>query len=383
MARVLVVAGTRPEAIKLAPVMHALAHQPGVVPRLCVTGQHREMVDGALALFGLKPHVDLDLPRGPQPPGCFIANALCALAPVIARERPRMILVQGDTATAFAAALAGFQARVPVGHVEAGLRTGDMESPFPEEGNRRLIAQLAAVHFAPSIEARVALRREGIAARAVHVVGNTGVDALLAVDRAVTSGGRPEGAACVAALGRDQPMVLVTAHRRENQGTRLDAICDGIERIAAGEDADIVLPVHPNPAVSATVRARLGNTPNIHLIDPLDYGSFVWLLRTATLVLTDSGGVQEEAPTLGTPVLVMRNTTERPEGVKAGVAMMVGTDPQRIEGAARAVLRDPATRAWMSRPMRLYGRGDASVKIARIVGRMLLPAVMEREALAA
>jgi len=367
MARVLVVAGTRPEAIKLAPVMHALAAQPGIVPRLCVTGQHRQMVDEVLALFGLEAHADLDLPRGDLAPGEFVARALLALGPVIARERPRIILVQGDTATAFAAALAGFHARVPVGHVEAGLRTGDLASPFPEEGNRRLIAQLATMHFAPNVEARAALRREGIAAGAIHVVGNTGVDALLAVDRAVTSGGRPEGAARVAALGRDRPVVLVTAHRRENQGARLDAICDGVERIAAGEDADIVLPVHPNPAVSATVRARLGNTANIHLIDPLDYGSFVWLLRTATLVLTDSGGVQEEAPALGTPVLVMRDTTERPEGIKAGVAMMVGTDPQRIAGAARAILRDPATRAWMSRPMRLYGRGDAARKIARIV----------------
>lgn len=385
MARVLLVAGTRPEAIKLAPVAHALNRQVEIETRLCVTGQHRAMVDEVLSLFGLEAQVDLDLPRGGLAPGEFISRALMALGPVIVRERPSMILVQGDTATAFAAALAGFHARVPIGHVEAGLRTDDLNSPSPEEGNRRLIAQLASLHFAPSVTARAALRREGVGAAAIYLVGNTGVDALLAVDRVVNAHGavgRPIDG-CPPALGRDRPLVLVTTHRRENHGARLDSICEGIARVSSSEEADIVIPVHPNPIVSKTVRSLLSNKPNIHLVDPLDYRSFVRLLRLATVALTDSGGIQEEGPALGTPVLVMRDTTERPEGIAAGVAKLVGTDAGDIAAAVRSILRNPVRRAAMSRPMRLYGRGNAADKIARIVGQALSPASLEVSRVAA
>lgn len=384
MTRVLVVAGTRPEAIKLAPVVHALARERGVEPRLCVTGQHREMLDEVLALFGLAPDHDLDLPRGNLAPGEFVGRAMLALGPVIADEAPDIVLVQGDTATALAAATAAFHARVPIGHVEAGLRTGDMASPFPEEGYRKLIAQLAALHFAPSVAARNALKREGVAPSTIFVVGNTGVDALLAVARRIEASDVAAATSeCYAGLGRDRPLILVTTHRRENQGDNLDAICEGIARIAARENADILMPLHPNPAVSRQVRARLGETPNVRLIGPLDYPSFVWLLRTAALALTDSGGVQEEGPALGTPVLVMRDTTERPEGIEAGVSEIVGTNPDLIAAAVHEILHNPLRRAAMSRRMRLYGGGDAAPRIARIVARTLNPKATMPERVAA
>ena len=359
--RIMVVLGTRPEAIKLAPVIAALAARPEMDVRLVITGQHRALADGVLGAFNLRPHADLDLMRPDQSAGDLVARALPPLGALLARERPAMVVVQGDTGSAFAGALAAFQARVPVAHVEAGLRTDDLASPFPEEGYRRMIGQIATLHLAPTLAAKAALRHEGVAARAIEVTGNTGIDALIAVDARMRNAPPPPG---LPALPAGRPLVLVTTHRRENQGARLAAICEGVARIAAHEEAEIVLPVHPSPAVRVAVHARLGGVAHVHPVEPLDYTAFVWALRRAALVLTDSGGVQEEAPTLGTPVLVLRDTTERPEGVKAGVAMLVGTDPTRIAGAARAVLRDGQVRAWMSRPLKLYGKGDAGVRIA-------------------
>jgi len=367
-ARVMVVMGTRPEAIKLAPVMAALRRRPEIEARLVVTGQHRGLIDGVLAQFDLQPDTDLDLMRADQAAGDLTARAMLAIGALLGSGRTEMAIVQGDTGSALAGALAAFQRRVPVAHVEAGLRTGDLASPFPEEGNRRLIGQVAALHFAPTAAARAALRREGVAAHAIEVTGNTGIDALLAVDARVRGNTRAPG---LPDLPTDLPVVLVTTHRRENHGAPLLRICEAVERIARHEACAIVVPVHPNPAVAGVLRARLGGIAGVHLTEPLAYEAFVWVLRRAALVLTDSGGVQEEAPVLGTPVLVLRDTTERPEGVRAGVAMLVGTDPLRIAGVARAILRDPEIAKWMGRPLRLYGKGDAAERIvARIAAAL-------------
>ena len=376
-ARVMVVMGTRPEAIKLAPVMAALRRRPEIEARLVVTGQHRGLIDGVLAQFDLRPDTDLDLMRADQAAGDLTARAMLAIGALLGSGRTEMAIVQGDTGSALAGALAAFQRRVPVAHVEAGLRTGDLASPFPEEGNRRLIGQVAALHFAPTAAARAALRREGVAAHAIEVTGNTGIDALLAVDARVRGNTRAPG---LPDLPTDLPVVLVTTHRRENHGAPLLRICEAVERIARHEACAIVMPVHPNPAVAGVLRARLGGIAGVHLTEPLAYEAFVWLLRRAALVLTDSGGVQEEAPVLGTPVLVLRDTTERPEGVKAGVAMLVGTDPMAIAGAARAVLRDDEVAKWMGRPLRLYGKGDAAPRIAARIAAELRPGVEEPSA---
>lgn len=373
--------GTRPEAIKLAPVVAAIRARPELEHRLIVTGQHRELIDGVLGYFDLRPHVDLDLMRPGQDAGDLTARAMLGVSEVLRRERAAMVIVQGDTGSALGGALAGFHAGVPVAHVEAGLRTGDLASPFPEEGNRRLIGQVASLHFAPTAHARASLKREGVAAATIEVTGNTGIDALLAVDARVRGNARAPG---LPDLPADRPMVLVTTHRRENHGAPLLRICEAVERIARHEDCAIVVPVHPNPAVAKTVRSRLGGVAGVHLVEPLAYDAFVWALRRASLVLTDSGGVQEEAPALGTPVLVLRDTTERPEGVRAGVAMLVGTDPITIAGAARAVLRDAQVRAWMSRPLKLYGKGDAAPRIAARIGGYLQPGVgLEQDAVRA
>ena len=376
-ARVMVVMGTRPEAIKLAPVMAALRRRPEIEARLVVTGQHRGLIDGVLAQFDLQPDTDLDLMRADQAAGDLTARAMLAIGALLGSGRTEMAIVQGDTGSALAGALAAFQRRVPVAHVEAGLRTGDLASPFPEEGNRRLIGQVAALHFAPTAAARAALRREGVAAHAIEVTGNTGIDALLAVDARVRGNTRAPG---LPDLPTDLPVVLVTTHRRENHGAPLLRICEAVERIARHEACAIVMPVHPNPAVAGVLRARLRGIAGVHLTEPLAYEAFVWLLRRAALVLTDSGGVQEEAPVLGTPVLVLRDTTERPEGVKAGVAMLVGTDPMAIAGAARAVLRDDEVAKWMGRPLRLYGKGDAAPRIAARIAAELRPGVEEPSA---
>lgn len=376
-ARVMVVMGTRPEAIKLAPVMAALRRRPEIEARLVVTGQHRGLIDGVLAQFDLQPDTDLDLMRADQAAGDLTARAMLAIGTLLGSGRTEMAIVQGDTGSALAGALAAFQRGVPVAHVEAGLRTGDLASPFPEEGNRRLIGQVAALHFAPTAAARAALRREGVAAHAIEVTGNTGIDALLAVDARVRGNTRAPG---LPDLPTDLPVVLVTTHRRENHGAPLLRICEAVERIARHEACAIVMPVHPNPAVAGVLRARLRGIAGVHLTEPLAYEAFVWLLRRAALVLTDSGGVQEEAPVLGTPVLVLRDTTERPEGVKAGVAMLVGTDPMAIAGAARAVLRDDEVAKWMGRPLRLYGKGDAAPRIAARIAAELRPGVEEPSA---
>jgi UDP-N-acetylglucosamine 2-epimerase len=357
VSTILSIFGTRPEAVKMAPVIWALQAIPGLRPLVCVTGQHREMLDQALALFRIRPDYDLALMEPDQTLADITARTLTAVGGLLAEVRPDLVLVQGDTCSAMAAGMAAFFARVPVGHVEAGLRTGDPANPFPEEMNRRVVTVVGALHFAPTHIARDALLAEGVPATRVFLTGNTVVDALQAVaERAAEATPAPEP-------GRR--LILVTAHRRENFGAPLEGICRALLAIADRHpDVDLVYPVHLNPNVRGPVFRLLGGHPQIRLLDPLDYVTFVGYLARAFIVLTDSGGVQEEAPVLGKPVLVLRAETERPDGVRAGVARLVGADPAAIAAAAEELLTDPAAYARMSRARSLYGDGQAGRRIA-------------------
>ncbi len=364
--KLLVVFGTRPEAIKMAPVVDRLRRIDGLRTELCVTAQHREMLDQVLALFGLRPDHDLDLMRPGQDLTDLTTRILTGLRPVLARSAPDRMLVHGDTTTALAAALAGFYAQVPVAHVEAGLRSGDITAPWPEEMNRRLVGRLADTHYAPTETARAALLAENVPPAQIHVTGNTVIDALHDIDArfARSPALEAEMARRFAFLDPARPMVLVTGHRRENFGPGFERICHALARIAQDSAAQVVYPVHLNPHVQDPVRRILGHVPDVHLIDPQDYLPFVWLMRRAHLVITDSGGIQEEAPSLGKPVLVMRDTTERPEAVAAGTVRLVGTDPARIHDAALTLLRDPQAHARMARALNPYGDGQAAARIA-------------------
>jgi UDP-N-acetylglucosamine 2-epimerase (non-hydrolysing) len=358
---VLFVFGTRPEAIKLAPVVRRLAEHASFEARVVVTAQHRDLLDQVLTAFSIRPDHDLDLMRPGQSLSQSTARIIGALEDVVARERPDWILVQGDTTTAFCGALAGFYARVPVGHVEAGLRTGDMTQPFPEELNRVLVGRLAALHFAPTEGAAVNLRREGVDPATIFVTGNTGIDAVLEVRAALAEGRlKPSG---LLELDPGKKLILVTAHRRESFGDGFAQICDALARLAQRSDVQIVYPVHPNPNVQDPVRRGLGDLANVHLINPLSYVPFVDLMRRAHLLLTDSGGIQEEAPSLGKPVLVMREKTERPEAVTAGTARLVGTDPQKILAECALLLDDSAEYERRSRIHNPYGDGQAAIRI--------------------
>lgn len=365
--RVVLIAGTRPEAIKLSPVLKALRDRRLMKPLLVSTGQHRDLVAQPLAQLGITPDVDLQLMTAGQTPAAVLGSAIPKLTEILTSLRPRVVCVQGDTATALGGALAAFYAGVPIAHVEAGLRTSTIEAPFPEEGHRRLIARIAAVHYAPTEAAVRTLMQEGVSARDIELTGNTGIDTLKmmedTLDRSPTL--RASLRAEFPQLRSGRPLVLVTTHRRENLGEPLRRICMAVKLIAGKADAEILIPLHPNPAVAETLRFELGQTPHVHLVPPLAYAACVWLMRQATLILTDSGGLQEEAPTIGVPHLVLREETERPEGVRAGVAALVGTDPIRIAGAALAILRDGAVRDQMGRPVQLYGDGSAGDQIAR------------------
>ncbi|MEP7175835.1 MAG: UDP-N-acetylglucosamine 2-epimerase (non-hydrolyzing) [Gemmatimonadales bacterium] len=361
MIRVLSVFGTRPEAIKMAPVVRALRDQPERFESLvCVTAQHRTMLDQVLEIFELKADVDLDLMVPGQTPAGIAAGILDRLPPLLRQVRPDVILVQGDTTTTFAAALAGFLERVPTGHIEAGLRTGDRWQPFPEEMNRVLTTRIAALHFPPTPAAREALLAEGVPAGDVFLTGNTVIDALLqTVDPAYRF-----RTPALAALDPARRVVLVTTHRRESFGAPLRSTCAAIRELAGRyPDLQFVLPVHPNPEVKRTVEELLCDVSGMHLIPPVDYQEFVHLMSRAYLVLTDSGGVQEEAPSLGKPVLVLREVTERPEGVLAGTALVVGTDQQRIVAAASELLDSPEAYTRMANAVNPYGDGHASERI--------------------
>ncbi|ABD89727.1 non-hydrolyzing UDP-N-acetylglucosamine 2-epimerase [Rhodopseudomonas palustris] len=368
--KIMVVFGTRPEAIKLAPVIAALQARPRQFDTVvCSSGQHREMLLQTLETFGIQPQINLDVMRPDQTLPDLTALLISRLTATLAAERPDRVIVQGDTTTAFAAALAGYYARVPVAHVEAGLRSHDRHNPFPEEINRRLISAIADLHFAPTQGAADALRAEAIAQATIHVTGNTIVDALLALrGRLETPDGLALVPAAIRGFGTDgQPLILVTCHRRESFGDDLAAICRALKRIALGHpDHRIVFPVHLNPNVRAQVMPLLGDTPNIALLEPVSYPSLVYLLSRAVLVLSDSGGIQEEAPSFGVPILVLRWKTERPEGVAAGVAQLVGADEELIVDRAGALLAQAGDRgaAVIANP---YGDGRASERIADIL----------------
>lgn len=361
----MVVFGTRPEAIKMAPVISALRTRPGIETLVAVTAQHRQMLDQVLELFGIVPDDDLDLMRANQGLPDLFSRILTGMSGVIARRKPDLVLVHGDTSTTLAAALAAFYARVPVGHVEAGLRTGNMDAPWPEEMNRRLVTPLAQLHFAPTVRARENLLAEGVPDTWIHVTGNTVVDALL------KSVARLEADQLLSAkLDANLPsidptrrMVLVTGHRRESFGEGFENICRALQRIAGLDEVDVVYPVHLNPNVREPVLRLLGDLPNVHLIEPLDYLPFVHLMRRASLIITDSGGIQEEAPSLGKPVLVMREESERPEAVAAGTAHLVGTCPDRIFEAALELLRPPTGHAAIADAQNPYGDGTAAAQI--------------------
>lgn len=366
--KVLVIFGTRPEAIKLFPVIAALAATPGIAVRTCVTAQHRGLLDQVLGIAGIAPDIDLDLMEPGQSLDRLTARLLTGIGEVLDAERPDRVLVQGDTATAMVGALAAYYRKIPVGHVEAGLRSGDIYQPWPEEVNRRIVAPIADQHFAPTETAAEALRRENIAPATIHVTGNTVIDALLATQaRIAAEPALAAGLDGIAARFAGKRIILVTTHRRENFGGGMASIARALGRIAERDDVAILFPMHPNPNVVTAMEAVLGVRPNIARIAPLDYPHFIRALGMAEIVLSDSGGVQEEAPALGKPVLVMRETTERPEGVAAGTARLVGTDEHRIVTEISTLLDDDAAYSAMARAHNPFGDGHASARIAGIV----------------
>lgn len=370
LKKVLVVFGTRPEAIKMAPVVARLRRSPGVEVSVCVSAQHRQMLDQVLVLFGIEPDFDLDLMRPNQTLAGVTSAVLDGVTRILEASNPDLVLVHGDTTTTFATALACFYRRIPVGHVEAGLRTGNLQAPWPEEMNRLFTGRLSALHFAPTPAARENLLREGVARDSIWVTGNTVIDALVdVVGRLQTDGKLVEhlrsGMPWLAAPGRR--VVLVTGHRRENFGGGMESVCRALARLAADPGVDIVYPVHPNPNVLDPVNRLLGGISNVHLVAPMDYLPFVYLMSRAYFVITDSGGIQEEAPSLGKPVLVMRDTTERPEAVSAGTVRMVGVDEDRIFAEARRLLSDQDYYQGMSMAHNPYGDGRAADRIAHII----------------
>jgi UDP-N-acetylglucosamine 2-epimerase (non-hydrolysing) len=366
--KVLLVFGTRPEAIKLFTVARALAETPGLEVRTCVTAQHRGLLDQVLSIAGLIPDIDLDLMEPGQTLDQLTARLLTGLGRVMDAEKPDRVIVQGDTATAMVGALAAYYRKIPVSHVEAGLRSGDIYQPWPEEVNRRIVAPIADQHFAPTETAAAALRRENVNPATIHVTGNTVIDALLATQEQIARDpSLAAGLDGIAACFAGKRIVLVTTHRRENFGGGMENIARALGRIADRDDVAILFPMHPNPNVVAAMNVVLGDRPNIARIDPLDYPHFIRALGMCEVVLSDSGGVQEEAPTLGKPVLVMRETTERPEGVEAGTAKLVGTDENRIVSEISTLLDDHAAYSAMARAHNPFGDGHASARIAGIV----------------
>ncbi|PSJ48021.1 UDP-N-acetylglucosamine 2-epimerase (non-hydrolyzing) [Zobellella endophytica] len=364
--KVLTVFGTRPEAIKMAPLALQLAADPRFDAKVCVTAQHREMLDQVLELFELKPEFDLNLMKPGQDLTDVTAGILQGMKGVFSEFRPDIVLVHGDTATTFATTLAAYYQQIPVGHVEAGLRTGNIYSPWPEEANRKLTGAIAAKHFAPTQTSRQNLLREGVDDTAIFVTGNTVIDALLDVVRKLDTN-QPlatELATRFDFLGANKRIVLVTGHRRESFGGGFERICQALANTAKQHpDVQIVYPVHLNPNVREPVNRLLSEVSNIHLIEPLDYLPFVYLMNRAHIILTDSGGIQEEAPSLGKPVLVMRDTTERPEAVEAGTVKLVGTQVEAITQALHTLLTDKAAYQKMSFAHNPYGDGKACQRI--------------------
>lgn len=358
--KVLCVVGTRPEAIKMAPVILALKQEPWAEVRVLATAQHRHMLDQVLTFFGIEPDIDLDIMKPNQALTTLTARLLLDLDDVLTAEKPDVVLVQGDTTTVMTAALASFYHRIPIGHVEAGLRTGDMQNPFPEEANRVIAGRLARWHFAPTESSRQNLLREGVADTAIVVTGNTVIDALLMT--------ASRELRLDVALDPDKRMVLVTAHRRENFGEPFRNICRALHDLAArNPGVQFLYPVHPNPNVKDVAHEMLGKCANFTLCEPLDYAPFIAAMKRAHFIISDSGGVQEEAPALGKPVLVLREETERPEAVDAGVVKLVGSDYQRIMTEAQRLLDDDVAYRAMARGVSPYGDGHGAERIAKVL----------------
>lgn len=366
MHKVLLIFGTRPEAIKLCPLVQRLRAQSDFfTPGVCVTAQHRHMLDQVLEAFAVKPDHDLNLMQHGQTLSQLTSRILAALEPVFDAEQPDMVIVQGDTTTTLCGALAAFYKHVPVGHVEAGLRTYDLSQPFPEEMNRVLTSRITTLHFAATEAAAENLRKEGVDPSSIGVTGNTGIDAVLEIRDALDRGRlKSDG---LPAIDAARKLIVVTAHRRESFGEGFERICLALAELARRPDVQFVYPVHPNPNVQDPVNRILKNEPNLTLIEPLGYVPFVDLMRRAYLLITDSGGVQEEGPSLGKPILVLREKTERPEAVDAGTVRLVGTDPEKIVREATRLLEDRETYEGMSRVHNPYGDGHASERISALI----------------
>ncbi|SJM91652.1 UDP-N-acetyl glucosamine-2-epimerase [Crenothrix polyspora] len=368
--KILTVFGTRPEAIKMAPLVKLLAEQPEFDSRVCVTAQHRQMLDQVLELFDIKPDYDLNIMKPGQTLSGITTEILSRIEPVLAEFKPDLVLVHGDTSTTFCTTLAAFYQRIPVGHIEAGLRTGNIYSPWPEEANRKLTGVLTHLHFAPTEQSQANLLKEAVPAGSIHVTGNTVIDALLWVKAKLETDN-----AVSQALHKNFPflrdgarLVLITGHRRENFGDGFEHICAAIRGLALDfPDVDFLYPVHLNPNVLEPVNRILHDVANVHLIEPQDYLPFIYLMTRATIILTDSGGIQEEAPSLGKPVLVMRDTTERPEAISAGTVKLVGTDAAVITEAVTTLLTNQDEYNRMSFAHNPYGDGKACERIVNII----------------
>ena len=370
MKKVMLVFGTRPEAIKMAPLVKAFEKSDAFETKVCVTAQHRQMLDQVLDLFEIKPDYDLDIMKPGQNLYEVTSNILLGLKDVFEEVKPDIVLVHGDTTTTLATSLAAFYQKISVGHVEAGLRTGNIYSPWPEEGNRQVTGRLATYHFAPTEESKANLLKENVDLDNVIVTGNTVIDALVSVvskiesDKALEKKLRDIVASKGYKVDKDKKLILVTGHRRENFGQGFLNICEALKEVAMkNPDADIVYPVHLNPNVQKPVKELLSDVENVFLIDPLDYEPFVYLMYSSYFILTDSGGIQEEAPSLGKPVLVMRDTTERPEAVKAGTVKLVGTDKEKIIEACQVLFSDEKVYQTMSKSHNPYGDGKACERI--------------------
>lgn len=363
--KVLLVFGTRPEAIKMAPLAKALKNHPKIDCKICVTGQHRQMLDQVLALFDITPDHDLNIMKPGQDLSDITAKILLSLRDYLKSESIDRLLVHGDTTTTLSASLAAFYSGVKVGHVEAGLRTGNIYAPWPEEMNRMLVGRIADMHFAPTETARRSLVAENVDESSIIVTGNTVIDALQDItgrfktDQSLSN----QMSEQFSFLDDDKPVVLATGHRRENFGEGFERICMALRRVSEESNAQVVYPVHLNPNVREPVNRILGDVKDVHLIEPQDYLPFVWLMQRADVIITDSGGVQEEAPSLGKPVLVMRETTERPEAVEAGTVKLVGTDPDAIVSNTRLLLSDKDAYQKMAKALNPYGDGHAAERI--------------------
>lgn len=368
--KVLFVFGTRPEAIKMCPVVKYMKTQPDMDVRVCVTAQHREMLDQVLGIFEVQPDHDLGIMRPGQTLAQSMARMLAEMEPVLLAEKPDMVLVQGDTTTTFCGALAAFYANIPVGHIEAGLRTWNMRQPFPEEMNRVLVGKLTAFHFAATEWSSDNLKKEGVPPEIITVTGNSGIDAVLDV-RDRLADGTLASPRDWSFLNPAKKLIFVTAHRRESFGEGLERICKALSELADREDVELVYPVHPNPNVTKPVYQHLSGRANIHLIEPLDYVACVDLMRRAYLLLTDSGGIQEEGPSLGKPIFVLREVTERPEAVAAGTATLVGNDTRKIVDSVTELLANPAEYQRRSLIHNPYGDGHASERITATIREFL------------